>query len=105
MAWLVQADKVISLESHDHVTVSHQMTCHLIEEGSQMVMSPCIVKPAMETQNGFARGISPCLNKSTCTRFGTKCCEVITFPAMCPYGTGILISVASPEMKRLYENL
>ena len=80
------------------VTSSHQMTCHLIEEGGQVVMGPCIVEPAVETQNGFARGISPGLNKSNCNRFDNKCCEIITFPAMCPYGTGILISVASPEM-------
>jgi len=43
MARLVQADKVISL----------------IEEGGQVVMGPRIVEPAMETQNGFARRISP----------------------------------------------
>ena len=63
-----------------------------------MVMGPCIVEPAVETQNGFARGISPGLNKSNCNRLENECCEIITFPAMCPYGTGILISVASPEM-------
>jgi len=49
MARLVQADKVISL----------------IEEGGQVVMGPRIIEPAMETQNGFARRISPGLNKST----------------------------------------